>query len=277
MKQNSKGAKTMKFPKIEWRRKLTQVEQMMKEQHEYSIMCDRMHGTYSAEEIYKFGYDVLHFDDYSFEFAEDGIVLKKFLCEAEEVFVPRSYQNKYVTELNGTFENSSIVSVHLPSSLRRLEQAFCRCELLAEIEIPKETEYISSLEFRHCRALERIDVVPQNEHFYSVDGVLFERESKMLLKYPEGKKGQTYIIPEGTERICAFALKDCRHLKKIILPSSLKIIDGGAFSSGCRIECIEVAEGNKSFSIENGALVSYGCDEAVGESWQKIIFTPKSR
>ena len=50
-------------------------------------------------------------------------------------------------------------------------------------------------------------VAEGNEAFISIDGVLFTADGKELLLYPTGRMEETYIVPEGTERIddeCTF-------------------------------------------------------------------------
>jgi hypothetical protein len=52
------------------------------------------------------------------------------------------------------------------------------------------------------------------------------------MRYPEGKVGDTYIIPEGITNILVCAFSGQRYLKSITVPESVTQIDDGAFD-GC--------------------------------------------
>ena len=69
--------------------------------------------------------------------------------------------------------------------------------------------------------LTSIRVDPENERFYDVDGVLFERDGKerILLCYPPARKKQPeYTVPEGTTMIGKTSFADENTPKKIIMP-----------------------------------------------------------
>ena len=54
-----------------------------------------------------------------------------------------------------------------------------------------------------------------NEHFKSVDGVLFTKDGSELLFYPPLRKGKSYIVPESVN---VFALAATEYLADIYLP-----------------------------------------------------------
>lgn len=69
-----------------------------------------------------------------------------------------------------------------------------------------------------------------NPYFKSKDGVLFSNDMKELIRYPEKKKGETYIVPAGVEVISDCAFHNCEFLNHIVLPESVKTIGIHAFS-----------------------------------------------
>lgn len=94
--------------------------------------------------------------------------------------------------------------------------------------------------------LEQIDVSPDNEMYYSNDGVLYEKSSHKLCVYPYNKKSAIYVMPEdvaGVYRngtLCGKNLQIVEYsskidtlyhtylhdnLRKIILPASLKYVE----------------------------------------------------
>lgn len=78
--------------------------------------------------------------------------------------------------------------------------------------------------------LESFSVPAENKYFCDIDGVLFTKDKKVLLAYPEKKEGKAYAIPNGTERLYSWSLgmneDTVSELKYIFVPKSVKIIDG---------------------------------------------------
>lgn len=69
-------------------------------------------------------------------------------------------------------------------------------------------------------------------------GTLFSDDKKRLVRYTS--ELSDYTIPEGTEIIAANAFKDNLNLKVIHLPSTIKLVEYGAFSN-CKIDDIHFA------------------------------------
>ena len=94
--------------------------------------------------------------------------------------------------------------------------------------IPESFFYpsINSPEFRD---LEKIEVSPENKYYCSVDGVLFTKDMKTLIKYPKHKKDNFYKIPNTVTTIFRGAFFGAVNLKKIDLGSSLVKIEKHAF------------------------------------------------
>ena len=63
-----------------------------------------------------------------------------------------------------------------------------------------------------------------------VDGVTFSLDRSMLIKYPEDKVDEKYIVPEGTVVIGKEAFNGTKYLKELSLPLSLNIIEDYAFT-----------------------------------------------
>ncbi|WP_221659114.1 leucine-rich repeat domain-containing protein [Bacteroides salyersiae] len=63
-----------------------------------------------------------------------------------------------------------------------------------------------------------------------VDGVTFSADGSILIKYPEDKVDEKYIVPEGTVVIGKEAFNGTKYLKELSLPLSLNIIEDYAFT-----------------------------------------------
>ncbi|EOA60397.1 MULTISPECIES: leucine-rich repeat protein [Bacteroides] len=64
-----------------------------------------------------------------------------------------------------------------------------------------------------------------------IDGVTFSADGKTLIKYPENKMDEEYIVPEGTEIIGEKAFYFNYDLRNLVLPLSLDRIEDNAFEN----------------------------------------------
>jgi len=107
------------------------------------------------------------------------------------------------------------------------EDAFDGCGGLTSAIIPASVTEIAGNPFRNC-PMEYLDVAAGNPVFEPVDGVLFDRQQKLLVACPGAKEG-TYVIPAGTLRIGAAAFFGCASLTDVTIPGSVTGIGDFAF------------------------------------------------
>ncbi len=72
----------------------------------------------------------------------------------------------------------------------------------------------------NCHQLKTFHVSDNNRFLYDNNGVLFSKQRRELIAYPN-KHGEEYTIPEGTTIIGNMAFKSCSNLKKVIIPPSV--------------------------------------------------------
>lgn len=99
-----------------------------------------------------------------------------------------------------------------------------------KIIIPKTIREIE-WSFYECINLQSIIVDKDNLHYCDIDGVLFDKDKKALLAYPNARIDD-YHIPDSTTSIEHFAFKTC-HLSGLFIPHSVTRIEANAFY-GCR-------------------------------------------
>ena len=115
------------------------------------------------------------------------------------------------SQLNGL---SKLKEVKLPYALETLgSNAFDGCTSLKEVTIPGKVEKVEPHPF-YDSAIENVSVDPFNEFFVSHDGILFDT-NKVLVAYPNGRKGEEAVITGIINEISEGAIYKVEGLKRI--------------------------------------------------------------
>jgi len=155
-----------------------------------------------------------------------GNVLYQIPEKTERLVVPDTVRKFYA----GAFKKSTLREVVLPvlpgaSDLKTLNNH--SSELRMEI-----TSKTCKINVHWLRLLDNLSalILPDDHKYYrTIDGVLYSKDGKYLLHYPQNKKDVRYEVPEGTERIGALAFAQQRYLNTVTIADSVKKIDVGAF------------------------------------------------
>ena len=137
------------------------------------------------------------------------------------------------------------------------EDSFSSFKQVSEVVISKNIKYIGVLgkndsvpyrdPFLLANGISRFTVDPENEHFSSVDGVLYSKDGKILLRYPNAKDfGLGYIefvIPDEVEHIEQSAFYICDSLESVIFGKNVKTVSFEAFYNCEKLENIEFNNG----------------------------------
>jgi hypothetical protein len=144
----------------------------------------------------------------------------------------------------GVFEGCKFLfEVHLPESLETIEwAAFYGCSSLETVSIPKNVSRIDDHAFGGCLSLNRIEVAAENPHFSSVDGVLLDKEEKVLLLYPMGREGP-YVMPDSVETIGEGVFRSCDLLTQITLSPKITKVTYGTFSYLKSLQNVRIGAG----------------------------------
>lgn len=180
------------------------------------------------------------------------------------VSIPNSvtYIGDYAFESCG-----NLVSVTIPNSVTYIgDGAFEDCSKLVSVTMPDSVTYIGNYAFRNCSKLASV-TMPDSvrrigaDVFYNSPNIEYEIVDgvKYLGNWAVGitDKNQTeYTLKEGTVGLCD-AFKDSK-IKKINLPSSLKIIGDNAFYNCIALDTVIVPDGFKDFG--ESAFMGSGLD-----------------
>ena len=77
------------------------------------------------------------------------------------------------------------------------DDAFSGCASLATVTLPDSLTSLGINPFNRCNSLSGFSVSPGHPVFAQIDGVLYEKATKTLVRYPEGKAGDTFAVPDG--------------------------------------------------------------------------------
>lgn len=146
---------------------------------------------------------------------------------------------------------AKIAEYRIPNTVVQIgAEALAFCESLATVFIPASVERIEEDSFLASEF--QLEVDPDNRNFSSIDGVLFDKTQRTLLRYPPNAPSETYAIPNTVTKLDAGAFTSCENLSTVILPASVEQIDPRAFT-GCNL-AIEVVEDNPNFRSVSGLL-----------------------
>lgn len=118
------------------------------------------------------------------------------------------------------------------------DYAFIYCDI-DRLALPSTLLGLSFNHFELC-GIGAFDISPDHPRLKTVDGVLYTKDMKTLLMYPNRKKDAHFTVPQGVEHIQAYAFIDNSFLAGVSLPLGLKTIGEGAFGSCGRLAAVSV-------------------------------------
>lgn len=125
-------------------------------------------------------------------------------CEDGELIIPETENGATVTEVY--LENEKDVkTIKIPATVKKITIINC----------PNITSY---------------EVAEDNPYLCSVDGVIYDKDMKTVLRYPPAKEDTEFKVPDTVETIGELAFAYAKNLKKTDLPDGLITIKERAFS-----------------------------------------------
>ena len=125
------------------------------------------------------------------------------------------------------------------------------------ITLGKNVTNIASSTFELCGALLNIMVDENNNAYKSIDGNLYSKDGKTLIKYAVGKTDTTFTIPNGVTTIQERAFYDAKNLINITISNSVTSIGEYTFYNCSNLENITISESVTSI----GEYAFYGCSK----------------
>ena len=184
-------------------------------------------GASAAEITSEFEYSIL----------DNGTIeLTRYTGNSSDVIIPDEIDNKKVTKVNefcfyndGDFNgfDYKISSIFIPKTVTSFGNVNQEYKIFIKLY-----------------KLISINVDLQNDYYYSLDGVLFNKNSSKLIYYPRLKNGHEYIVPDSVTILGNSAFNQVHYLQVLKFSSDFEHIGNAAIFSCNLVEaeypaCIE--------------------------------------
>lgn len=144
-----------------------------------------------------------------------------------------------------------ITSITIPEGQTNIVyRAFADCSSLTMVTISNSVTSIGAEAFEGCSSLEHINVTEGNANYISVDGVLYSKDKKVLVRCPNAKT--SIEIPNSVTSIGSGAFSGCTRLTSIAIPNSVKYIGEISFYNCKKLTDITIP--SSVMSISDGAF-----------------------
>ena len=163
---------------------------------------------------------------------------------------------------SNAFTDASFQRVTIPEGIRSLEfRGFSSCRELTSIYLPKSLTYIGQYSFVYCTRLTNIEVHPDNPQYTSVDGDLYSKDMKTIIRYASGKTEEKFIIPSTITAVGGDCFSSSNNLIEVIIPNSVEFIGDSAFSQCEKLMKVTIGEGVTQ--IRSSAFLSCGALRSI--------------
>ena len=169
------------------------------------------------------------------------------------------------------------------------EESFGFCGKLKVVRFGKMISVIPSSAFNDCDKLAIIDVDEENESFSSLDGILYSKDKKSIIRCPEGYSSDLITVLGTVESIAPWCFSKCLNLVDVVLPRHLKRVGAFAFNDCRNLISLTLGDEVEEFDVsalngwDNGQrvvvskrfnrLIKYKIDQKIGE---RVIIEHKS-
>lgn len=161
----------------------------------------------------------------------------------------------------------------IPDGVEKIgAECFNAIQNIKTIQIPASVKEISEEAFFSTFDLEEILVDEGNQFYQSQDGLLLTKDGKLLLGWPDGRKSEELVIPEGVERLSAYLFYGRTDRGyKVVLPEGVKEL--GTFSLPYNVTSITLPlslEKIDSYVFYSGMTVGSISYDGTKEDWEKV-------
>lgn len=195
-------------------------------------------GLYPKEEFHDIGYE-----NWKWEFVEPDysdkvkkvVIEPGITCISEgafsrfkslrEISIPDTVKT---IEAYAFYECKSLERIVIPDSVTKIgQECFWDCRSMKSLALGRNVKSIGDRAFYRCKALSEITVAAVNNHLEMESGMLYNKDDRELYLCLPGEEKP--VIRTGTKKIAALAFGYNSAMRKITIPASIEVIEGGAF------------------------------------------------
>lgn len=110
--------------------------------------------------------------------------------------------------------------------------------------------------FADANYLTKITVTNNNDYYSSIDGVLFDKQQKTLIKYPADKTVSNYDIPESVKTIASMAFKQNQKIQRVNVHSYVETVGFEAFYACGNLSFVNFENVYAPYSIMENAFTT---------------------
>lgn len=206
-------------------------------------------------------------------YTKDGTVLLEYaIGKADTTFTVPSGVTKIK---NSAFQMSAhLESVSIGNDVVEIgSYVFVDCHFLTNVTIGSGVTHIGDDAFRSCYRLSQIIVGVHNNHYSSIDGNLYSKDTKVLIRYAAGKTDSEFCIPNSVTSIAGGAFQSCSSLEAVVIPDGVTSIGSKAFTNCTGLISIVIPSSVESISDD----AFWSCDNLTDvyytgskENWERI-------
>ncbi len=179
----------------------------------------------------------------------DGVLYNKDFSKLIYCSIKQAKGNYHINE------STKIVGKH----------SFYLCDKLTEITIPKSVIKLENNPFSGCS---KLDLVNNSDYYHIVDKVIYDKDKKSVIGCLNSINTDELILLD-VDRICRNSFWNCKGIKKIVLPKTLKTIGYNPFVGCSNIEFVSESSNyevfnNALYTESRRRLVCYPAKYAVG-------------
>lgn len=221
---------------------------------------------------------------YELSETQDYYIVTGFLSVDWDIVIPSVYQGLPVREIGEeAFKYATIDSIRLPSSIKTIrknaflglsteglltkltlpegletleEGAFMYCQNFTEVTLPSTLKTIGKKAFHLCLKLKKFKLNGESQYFTVQDGILYDKEMKIVYCYPKGLGYTTYDLPSSVEIIDDYAFYGASSLTGIAIPndSNLTEIREAGLGAIFTLTTLRLERAKKLTTLGDGAL-----------------------
>ncbi len=189
-------------------------------------------------------------NNYEYRVNSDGtLTVTDYKGSEFDVVVPETIDGKSVTAIQNAFDYVASYEYFTGEHMSKVN--------IRKIRIPKTVKAISFRGGYSLPMLNYIEVDKDNPYFSSENGVLFNKNKTVLLRFPAARRDTYYSIPKSVKKINDYAFENAKYLSTVKIGKGVTDIGIDAFFNCVFIKKIYIPKNVKNMKHCGLGLKAY--------------------